>query len=301
MKSFDDLPFASDDYQFDWVAAKNDKGGGGGGKPSGTPGGDTGGSGSETVSYTYVSGTQDDLTTDHFNIDVNYVGDGWTLEIMSAIASAADYLSRLITTGLPEDEGIDDLSINVSLSSIDTIGGTIAVGRPFSVRSSDNVSPDGLTVTGEIIFDSNDIDLLLARGTLDDLALHEMVHVLGFGTLWEVPGERDFLSDPVFVPNLSTKNPNDGTSVIEYIGGALDETGALPQVETEGSLGHWSEEAYGDELMTTVFNVNGNYFSKMTADAITDLGYQIDDAVAAELALSIDLVGTYTVDDFAIA
>ncbi|WP_135500952.1 hypothetical protein [Roseovarius aestuariivivens] len=300
MRSFDTLPFASSADQFTWAEAKNDKGGGGG-KPSGTPGGDTGGGGGDTVSYTYTSGLADDLTTDYFNIEVNYMGEGWTLDSLSAIAAAADYLSRLITAGLPEDEGIDDVSINVSLSSIDTLGGTIAQGRPLSVRSSDNATPDGLTVTGEIIFDSNDVDLILANESLDDLALHEMMHVLGVGTLWSVPGVRDFLSDPVFVPDLSTKNPKDGTTIIEYTGGAVDDTGALPQVETEGSLGHWSEDAYGDELMTTVFNINGNYMSQMTADALADLGYAVDDAVAAELASAIDLGGIYTLDDFAIA
>jgi hypothetical protein len=291
--------------EFDWLAARGGNGGGGGGgggKPSG-PGG--GGQTDTTVSYTYTSGTADEvdsegnIQTDTFNIDVNFLGDGWTLEAMSAIASAADYLSRLITQGLPEDEGIDDLQINVSLSDIDTLGGTVALGRPTTVRSTDNVTADGLPVSGEIIFDINDVSALLELGTFDDLALHEMMHVLGFGTLWEVPGVRDMLSDPVFVPDLSTKNPKDGATVIEYVGGAKDADGGLPPVEAEGTIGHWDEATYGDELMTPVLNTSSNFMSQMTADSLKDLGYSIDDTVAEELVSAIDLNSSgYVIEDF---
>lgn len=303
---FVDLGFEDDGVEFEWAAAKGGNGGGRGGPPSGGGGGD--GGDSTTVSYTFSSGLADveaDAAlgieaVDNFNIDLRFMGEGWTLDAMSAIASAADYLSRLITAGLTEDEGIDDVQIDLSLADIDILGGTVAQGRPTSVRSSDNVMPDGLPVTGEIIFDTNDLSALLDLGTLDDLALHEMMHVLGLGTLWEVSGVRDFLSDPEFVPDLTTKNPRDGFNVIEYTGGALDTDGNLPLVETEGTLGHWEEAAFGDELMTTVFNVNGNFMSQMTADALKDLGYSVDDSVAAELASAIDLdFSGYTIDDFA--
>lgn len=282
-----------DEFQFDWAAAR----GGNGGKPGGPPGN---GGGNTDITGTYTSGALDDATTDHFNIQLNFVGDGWTVDLMNAFAAAADYLSQLVTSGLTQDGSVDDLVISVSISDIDTIGGTLAQGRPTSVRSSDNVTPDGLPVTGEIIVDSNDVNSLLSLGTLDDLALHEILHVMGFGTLWDVPGVRDLLTDPVFVPDLSTRNPKDGETIIKYIGGALDANGANPFVETEGSLGHWSEDAYGDELMTTVFNPNGNYLSDMTLDALSDLGYSIDDIVGAQLASAVDLSASYTIDDFAI-
>ncbi len=288
----------SGDDEFQWAAAGgNGKGGGGGPGGGGKPGGNTG---DTTVTGTYTSGAADTTDTDYFNIQLNFLGEAWTLEAMNAFAATADYLSRLISEGLPEDEGIDELVIDVSLSDIDTFGGTIGQGRPTAVRSSDGVSPDGLPVSGELIIDINDLNTLLTQGTLDDLALHEILHVMGFGTLWEVPGVRDLLSDPVFIPDLSTKNPKDGETLISYIGGALDNTGAAPQVETEGSLGHWSEEVYGDELMTTVFNLFGNHVSQMSLDALKDLGYAVDDTVGAELASGIDLAASYTLDDFAV-
>lgn len=284
--------FGEDSFQFGWLAAKGDKGG----KPSGTPGGNNGGTATQVGDYT--SGAADDGSTDNFNLTLNFLGDDWTVEAMNAFAAAADFLSQLITSGLPDDDGIDDLVIDVTLSSIDTIGGVIGQGRPTAVRSSDGSTPDGLPVSGEIFIDSNDVANLLANGTLDDLALHEILHVMGFGTLWDVPGVRDWLSDPVFVPNLETRNPNDGDTIVTYTGGALDPEGAAPQVDLEGSLGHWDEASYGNELMTTVFNVSGNHLSQMTLDALSDLGYQIDDSVGAQLAASVDLSAAYGADDF---
>ena len=284
----------TDAFHFDWAAARGDKGG----KPSGTPGGGSGGE--PTLTGTYTSGDLDTATVDHFNIELNFLGTGWTLEAMNAFAAAADYLSTLVTAGLAQDGTIDDLVIDVSIADLDTIGGTLAQGRPTAVRSSDNVTPDGLPVSGEIIVDANDIDSLIALGTLDDLALHEILHVMGFGTLWDVPGVRDMLSDPVFMPDLGTKNPKDGETLVTYTGGALDGNGSAPLVETEGTLGHWKEAAYGDELMTTVFNPSGNYLSQMTLDALKDLGYGIDDAVGAQLAGGIDLSAGYGSDVFAI-
>ncbi|SLN39910.1 hypothetical protein PEL8287_01965 [Roseovarius litorisediminis] len=278
---------------FDWAYARGDQGG----RPSGPPNGGNGDTGTSTGTYT--SGAPDGAS-DGFNLELNFLGDAWTLDAMNAFAAAADYLSNLITAGLADDGAIDDLVIDVSLIDIDTIGGTIGQGRPTAVRSSDDATPDGLPVSGEIFVDTNDVDFLLSQGTLDDLALHEILHVMGMGTLWEVPGVRDYLSDPVFVPDLTTRNPNDGDTIITYTGGALDESGTTPLVETEGSLGHWQEEAYGDELMTTVFNTSGNFLSQMSLDALKDLGYSVDDTVGAELATAIDLTASYSLDDFAI-
>jgi hypothetical protein len=288
--------FSQDSFEFNWQSARGDKGG----KPDGTPGGNNGG-GTAVQVGSYTSGAVDG-TNDNFNIDLQFLGDGWTVEAMNAFAAAADFMSTLITSGLPADEGIDDLVIEVTMADIDSIGGTIGQGRPTAVRSSDDTQPDGLPVSGEIFIDINDAGALLNQATLDDLALHEILHVMGFGTLWDVPGVRDWLTDPVFVPNLETRNPNDGDTVVTYTGGALDpENNSDPQVDLEGSLGHWDEAAYGNELMTTVFNTGGNFLSKMTLDALKDLGYSVDDAVGAQLASAIDLSASYTAAEFGFA
>lgn len=285
--------YAQDTFNFTWQNARGDKGT----KPSEKPGG--GGNGGDPLPQVgdYTSGVPDD-GTDNFNISINFLGDAWTVLAMNAFAAAADFLSQLITTGLPQDGVIDDLVIDVTLSDIDTIGGVIGQGRPTAVRSSDGSTPDGLPVSGEIFIDLNDVDSLLSKGTLDDLALHEILHVMGFGTLWEVPGVRDWLTDPVFVPNTETRNPNDGEIFVTYTGGSTDPENAEPLVDLEGSLGHWDEATYGDELMTTVFNPAGNFLSQMTLDALVDLGYAVDSSIGAQLASSVDLSASYTADDF---
>lgn len=289
------------------AAAKGGNGGGGGGKPD--KGGNDGGgpdAGDTTLLVgTYTSGADDAVTgTDNFNVTLNFYGEAWTSDMMNAMAAAADFLSALIVSGLPQDsyngQAIDDVSIDLTMTNIDGQLGVAAQGRPLSVRSSDGATPDGLTVTGEIQFDLADMQLFLDNGTLDDLGLHEMMHILGFGTLWEVPGVRDWV-DSSTVPNTATKNPWDTILINEYSSPRTLDTGDRPLVETEGgqgSLGHWSEAVYGDELMTSVINVNGNFLSDMTLLALEDLGYAIDWSVGGTLATTVALNADYVADDF---
>lgn len=279
-------------------------------KPDGTPGGGgnggnggNGGKGDEgdptQLTATYVSGEDDALTgTDNFNVELNFYGD-WTLEEMNAMAAAADYLSLLITAGLLEDTYesavIDDVSIDLVKTSIDGQLGVAAQGGPTSVRSSDGTAPDGLTVTGVIEFDEADLSRYLNNGTLDDLALHEMLHVLGIGTLWEVPGVRDWV-DQTSEPNLATRNPFDVIVESTYVGPDGTQTVAL-----DAGGGHLDEAIYGDALMTPSVNIYNNYLSDITLQSLADLGYEVDSDVGAQLASTIDLNSDYGTDVFALA
>jgi hypothetical protein len=48
-----------------------------------------------------------------------------------------------------------------------------------------------LTATGTMQFDSADAATMYNAGTLDDVILHEMGHVIGLGTLWTYTGYQN--------------------------------------------------------------------------------------------------------------
>ena len=77
------------------------------------------------------------------------------------------------------DEVIDDLIIYAELVTIDGAGDVLGSAGPCLIRDS------GPTGVGHMRFDIADLASLEASGQLDEVVLHEMGHVLGFGSLWD--------------------------------------------------------------------------------------------------------------------
>jgi hypothetical protein len=107
---------------------------------------------------------------------------------------------------------------------------------------------------------------LVADGTIEDVILHEMGHVLGIGTLWD---DNDLLD--------KNKNYRVGTKAT----GVWRNWGCIgtPPVEKDGgtgtAYGHWDEYCLGDELMTGI--ANGNFaFSNLTIASCEDIGYKVN-------------------------
>jgi hypothetical protein len=139
-----------------------------------------------------------------YNLDIRFVG-----EISSSrraiFESAAARWEQVITgdltpinvpagvvsegaCGIPHPavaEVIDDLIIFVMVDSIDHFGNPIdgnklGTAGPCFVRSSNT-----LPVIGIMLLDSADIGAMEANGTLYDVILHELGHVIGFATIWD--------------------------------------------------------------------------------------------------------------------
>ena len=103
-------------------------------------------------------------------------------------------------TGQPGvSEEIDDIRIWVSIDSIDGVGGIVGSAGPCHVRSiSYGFGAIVSTPTlGAMILDEADVASLEADGVLESVVTHELAHVLGFGTIWDI---REWLVDPS-VPN----------------------------------------------------------------------------------------------------
>ena len=176
-------------------------------------------------------------------------------------------------TGAPAFSGpIDDLLIDASITAIDGPGGILGQAGPCYIRTT-----GGLPVYGIMQFDVADVAALEASGGFESVILHEMGHVLGFGTVWQSLVNGLGTSNPTFV-GLTARgtwswSSSANTSVpVEGGGGA----------GTAGS--HWRESSLGNELMTGYLNSGPNPLSKVTIGALSDLGYGVDLAAADPFA-----------------
>jgi hypothetical protein len=248
---------------------------------------------------------------------------------MDAFAAAADFLSSIMEKGLRNDPEsfntfsstlfeVDDVLIEARLPAIDGDGSILGRAGAFSVREA-GTEDAYTTVVGIMEFDSADAAGLLMDGTWDDTILHEMIHVLGFGSLWDnyYPDILTVTETETWIAGKETKSPRDDvieiTTTAVYNGTAglteylAEKDTLMPDqlfVETDGgsgtALAHWDEIQYDGELMTGYLNTNPDdmYLADWSLLALEDIGYHVTDAfegAEAQNALA-DGVDLETVD-----
>ena len=184
---------------------------------------------------------------------------------------------------------IDDLLILVELVPIDGAGGVLGGAGPCWIRD-----PSNLTIMGTMQFDTADLEALETDGFLSNVILHEMGHVLGFGTLWEVDG---LLVDPVGDPPASGADPHfigsQGLTAFDDAGGVVYVASAKVPVENIGGPGtadgHWRESVFDSELMTGFIGAGSSPLSAVTIASLADLGYSVDLTTADPFTLLLSL------------
>ncbi len=187
---------------------------------------------------------------------------------------------------------IEDLLILVRIQGIDGPGGILGQAGPCIVRATDHLPAVGL-----MELDSADLERLEARGTLGSVLLHEMLHVVGFGTAWDAYSRKP-------LPPLIS---GEGTTASSFTGpralAAAIEWNGAPQIWTDVPLencgagspqpcgsgtrdSHWREPDFGDELMTGWLSGTSQPLSRTTVGSLADLGYVVnaDAADAFDLA-----------------
>ncbi len=239
----------------------------------------------------------------HVNVSPDPTGYDITLEFVTPVSAedrevfetAAARWEEIITanlvnidfTGAPRtsdrscggefNEGIvDDVHIFVQLEFIDGPFDILGQAGPCIIRAASD-----LPISGRMIFDTADLDRLRADGRLSAVILHEMAHVLGLGSIWELRGLRSSdatcvpSGDPIFTGAFAR-------AAFDSIGGAAYNGPRVP-ISNSGTVGdgstcvHWRESVFGNELMTPTLDVGVDApLSLLTIESLRDLGYEVD-------------------------
>jgi len=252
-----------------------------------------------TVKTTASATTSSSLQTSYtsgaagkYNVTVTFSGvtstatGGWTTALQNTFIASANRISAMIVGDVPDvtinGKKVDDISITASLKAIDGVGGILGQAGPTALRSSSL-----LPATATMQFDSADAQSYLNAGLFDEIVTHEMLHSVGFGSIWSYKGLTSGMS---FIGKNAVQAYN--SLVDQYSaahGGSLTLadgvtlTKDLVPLETHGGSGtagsHWAENVFDSELMTGYIDtssVNGSVadpLSTVTVASLKDLGY----------------------------
>lgn len=193
---------------------------------------------------------------------------------------SAEKWDTVVDTSFPatdvEGDTLTGVKIDVTITDIDGPEGVLGQAGPTLLL------PDSqLPAKGIMEFDSADLARLEAQGGFEDVILHEMAHVLGFGTLWSRMG---------LISGSGTNDPRfrGAAAVREFV--LLDEkAGPLVPVANTGGAGtregHWRELVFGDELLTGFLSGEQRPLSRMSIAAFQDMGYDVDFSQADDYVL----------------
>jgi hypothetical protein len=239
-----------------------------------------------------------------FNITIQNVGPAFTPAVQTAFNSAVAKWQQIIYQDIADIPGfstnpgdcgtgspalnsvtVDDILIFARIDSIDGPSGILGQAGPCFIRITGR-----LTILGQMTFDSADVAALSVQGSLNSVILHEMGHVLGFGTLW-TQAQFNCLQNASTPPGtiLDTFfSCAKAVAMFDSIGGTSYTGGNKVPVENCGPAspptcgagnvnGHWREPTFVEELMTG-FLQGGvtNPLSRLSAAAMEDLGYGVN-------------------------
>jgi hypothetical protein len=234
---------------------------------------------------------------DDYNLVIRYVGtppSGATLTSFQAAYGKINAMvtAKLAAVGIPsgvnlqDDCGLDGANINVpqetqtglivyiQVVAIDGPAGTLGSAGPCLVRPP---SGNSLPVLGVMQLDAADVANLQTNGRLTTVVHHELLHVLGLGTMWSdlalLSGENTV--DSRFLgarartacANLHGGGANCATNVPVHSDTSANGAGS--------SYAHWRESLFTNELMTPFLTAGATPYSAMTVEAMGDLGYAV--------------------------
>jgi len=215
--------------------------------------------------------------TSQFSLEIEFKS-GLTSTQQAAFADARDRWREVIVGALTpvviDGQQIDGLVIEAQGVVIDGPGQVLGQAGPTAIRNGSMLPAKGI-----MSFDTADLARMETDGSLTDVILHEMGHVLGLGTLWD----SNFFD---FVVGSGTSNPNysGGYAKTEYANLLNDGTQPNIPLANQGGAGtaegHWRESTFAHELMTGFLSGLSRPLSRMTIAALKDLGYEVDMSAA---------------------
>lgn len=194
---------------------------------------------------------------------------------------------------IPSGVGVPPIMISSELSNIDGLGGTLASAGPTFVFDLEGAGLDPFTLTaaGEVNFDTSDIGILVANGSFLNVVVHEIGHVLGFGTLWQnnnlyIAGSGEYIGSEGLAAYQAEFDPTATFIPIELDGGTgtadghfNESSNSLSDTDPGDNLpaptvlsGPNTGESLNDEILTGFLSTN-NFISSTTLGVFRDLGY----------------------------
>ena len=147
--------------------------------------------------------------TDNGFVQIVWVGDTPTPAVAAAFEAARARINGLFNSFngvLPVDlnipggtcmsgspdlvQTVKGIVIFAQVTAIDGVGGILGSAGPCLIRNNTL-----LPIVGAMQFDAVDMASMVASGVLNGVVLHEMMHTLGFGTIWG-PGDRNEVAAP---------------------------------------------------------------------------------------------------------
>jgi hypothetical protein len=231
-------------------------------------------------------------------IQINFDG-GLTSSQQAYFSFAASYWQSLIVdyaggTNPLFSSGIDDMDGRIDITAkgiaIDGVGGVLGQAGP---QTAARLGGFLYTATGIMQFDSADLGSMESNKTLMSVIMHEMAHVLGFGTLWDPATDFGFEGyQDVF--NHTTNAYTGANALGQWKTEFSQSSATFVPVEADGGAGtaksHWNEVAGGagltgitdtlgrdmrNELMTGWLNAP-SFLSRMSVAQFADIGYVVD-------------------------
>lgn len=253
-------------------------------------------SGAQTISASFgASQVTFSASSSAYQVDVRYLSGTPNETVQLAFNNAAARIATVITGDAPNftfnnytghqgcnasapalNETLDDVVIFATVAAIDGPGNVLGSAGPCIIRTG------GVTLIGFMTFDSADLDALAVQGRLELVILHEMLHVIGVGTLWANKGRLEGANTDAsrFTGPLARE-------VCANNGGATPCAVAVPaencldlaigQACGSGTRdSHWKESTFRTELMTGYLNAGENPLSVITVQSLADIGYVVN-------------------------
>ncbi len=249
--------------------------------------------------------TTDQAPAEPFDLELVMVNDG-TASQNAVITQVAERYESMIglgegdrTVSLPADDcapgmpeltaqAIDDMSIYVMIGALDGVGNAVAMSGSCVVRTGFG-GWVGMPALGAVVLDEADIGQLESDGVLEAVVTREMARALGFGPdTWNAHG---FLQHPSLpeAPDADTHmNAPLVVAAFNAAGGA-GYAGAKVPLESGAMEGvsdqYWRAGVFGDEVMTPYITGASQPLSRITLEALYEVGYELDVTMADPFTL----------------
>lgn len=219
-----------------------------------------------------------------FNIDLSFTSSftNFLSETQQSVFTQAENYWEKVISGYQAGIEIESLAITADSFFIDDAYGTLGWAGPTAMERQGGFV---FATAGAMTFDSVDVARLYNDGRLLDVVIHEMAHVIGFGTLWKL---NDLYIDGSYQYT--------GAAALAAYQAAYDASATWVPVENDGGPGmegaHWEEDIFGNELMTGWLDLT-NPVGSVTLGSFVDIGYALASVPvpSAFLLLGVGLLG----------